>query len=71
MLIKSLAMAKRTIKIVIGFTILLIGIALLVLPGPGILIIFFGLVILATEYIWARNLLEKAKSGLNKIKNLK
>jgi drug/metabolite transporter (DMT)-like permease len=64
MLIKSLAMAKRTVKIVFGFTILLIGIALLVLPGPGILIIIFGLIILATEYIWAKKLLKKAKIGL-------
>ncbi|MDO8460465.1 MAG: PGPGW domain-containing protein [Nanoarchaeota archaeon] len=68
MLIKSLEMAKRAIKIVFGFTFLFIGIALLVLPGPGIVIIIFGLIILATEYIWARNLLEKAKFGLNKLK---
>ncbi len=68
MLIKNLKSVKRAIKIVVGFTILLLGMALLVLPGPGIPIIIFGLIILAAEYIWARKLLEKAKSGLNKLK---
>ncbi len=68
MLIKNLKSVKRTIKIVVGFTILLLGITLLVLPGPGIPIIIFGLIILAAEYIWARKLLEKVKSGLNKLK---
>lgn len=71
MKIKNLEKAKRTIKIVFGFTILIIGIALLVLPGPGIPIVIFGLIILATEYIWAKNLLNKTKSGFNKIKNLR
>ena len=68
MLIKNLKSVKRAIKIVVGFTILLLGIALLVLPGPGMLIIVFGLIILATEYIWVRKLLEKAKFRLNKFK---
>ncbi|MDO8459723.1 MAG: PGPGW domain-containing protein [Nanoarchaeota archaeon] len=68
MVIKNLKLVKRTIKIVFGFTILLLGIALLVLPGPGIVVIVFGLIILATEYIWARKLLEKGKFGLNKLK---
>ena len=68
MLIKNLKSVKRAIKIVFGFTILFLGIALLVLPGPGILIIVFGLIILAAEYIWAQKLLEKGKFGLNKLK---
>ena len=39
----------------------LAGIALLVLPGPGWLLIFIGLTILATEYVWAQRLLNAAK----------
>ncbi len=68
MLIKNFKSVKRAIKIVVGFTILLVGIALLVLPGPGMLIIVFGLIILSAEYIWAQKLLEKGKLGLNKLK---
>jgi uncharacterized protein (TIGR02611 family) len=46
---------------VAGVTVLLIGLALLVLPGPGLLILIVGLAILATEYEIARLWLEKAK----------
>jgi uncharacterized protein (TIGR02611 family) len=52
---------KRLAKIVFGFTLLAIGAALLVLPGPGWLTIAFGLALLATEYAWARNLLDRFK----------
>jgi hypothetical protein len=45
-----------------GFAVILAGIALLVLPGPGWLLIFIGLSILATEYVWAQRLLRTAKA---------
>ena len=66
---KSLRHAKRVIVGVIGSTILLIGIAMLVLPGPGLLVIIAGLGLLATEFVWARGLLEKAKHHYHKTKN--
>lgn len=44
-----------------GFTVLAIGIALLVLPGPGIVVLIIGLAILATEYEIARIWLKKAR----------
>ena len=44
-----------------GFAVLLAGVVLLVLPGPGWVLIFAGLAILSTEYVWARVLLTKAK----------
>ena len=53
--------AKRVIKIVVGFTLLVAGIAMLFLPGQGILTIMAALAILGTEYLWARRLLEKMK----------
>jgi len=46
---------------VVGATILLIGVALLVLPGPAFVVIPVGLAILATEYAWARRWLRKAR----------
>jgi len=47
---------------VIGFTVLLIGIVMIILPGPAFIIIPFGMAILATEFIWAKKLLKKVKS---------
>jgi tellurite resistance protein TerC len=49
---------------VIGFTVLLIGIAMIATPGPAILVIPLGLAILATEFIWARRLFNKVKGPL-------
>jgi hypothetical protein len=48
---------------VFGFTLLVIGAALLVLPGPGWLIIAIGLAMLAGEYVWARRLLDRLKQA--------
>jgi hypothetical protein len=53
--------ARRIVVLVVGLTILLIGVALLVLPGPGWLIIFGGLGLLATEFAWARWILKQAR----------
>lgn len=55
---------KRIIVGVIGFTVLLIGLAMIVLPGPAILVIPLGLAILATEFLWAKRLLKKLKDKL-------
>lgn len=52
---------KRVATIVGGFTVLAVGVALLVLPGPGILIIAVGLAILSAEFVWARRLLARFK----------
>ncbi|MCX7913621.1 MAG: PGPGW domain-containing protein [Thermodesulfovibrionales bacterium] len=59
---------KRIIVAVVGFTVLLIGIALLVLPGPAFVVIPIGLAILATEFVWARRLLKKVKDKIAKEK---
>ena len=65
-MIRTLQQAKRSIKIVIGFTVLLIGLAMTVLPGPAIVVIPAGLAILATEFVWARRLLERIKQGASR-----
>ena len=49
----------------VGTAIVVIGIILLPLPGPGWLIIFLGLGVLATEFDWARRLLDFAKSHVD------
>ena len=52
---------KRIAITIIGGLVVLLGIAMLVLPGPGLLVIIAGLAILATEYVWAERLLMMAK----------
>lgn len=53
--------SRRVAITIAGFGLILAGIVLLVLPGPGWLLIFAGLAILATEYVWAARLLGLAK----------
>ena len=52
---------KKFFIALMGGTVLLIGIAMLVLPGPGLPVVAAGLAILATEFLWARRALRKAK----------
>ena len=68
-LIATLKQAKRLIRIVIGFTVLIIGIVMIALPGPAVVVIPIGLGILATEFVWAKHLLKRFKDGANNIKN--
>jgi uncharacterized protein (TIGR02611 family) len=60
---------RRIAVTVAGGIVILVGIALLVLPGPGWLLIFAGLAILSTEYVWARRLLEKARARAEQAKD--
>ena len=55
---------KKLFIALIGGTVLLVGVVLLVLPGPGLPIIAAGLAILATEFIWARRAWRKAKGAV-------
>ena len=71
LLVKTLKQAKRLIVIVFGFTVLLAGVAMLVLPGPAFIVIPLGLAILATEFVWARNLLKKVKEKIRGTKDEK
>ena len=65
---KTIRQAKRLIIAIIGFTVLLIGLAMVVLPGPAIIVIPIGLGILATEFIWAKKLLDRVKSSASNVK---
>lgn len=60
----SFAWLKRAVVAVIGFTVLFVGIAMMILPGPAVLVIPLGLAILATEFLWAQRLLERARATL-------
>ena len=65
--LENIKVVRRIIVSVIGGTVLLIGIALLVLPGPAFIVIPIGLAILATEYAWARNWLKKVRQVANRV----
>lgn len=59
----------RAVAVKLGVTIggplvILAGIAMLVLPGPGLVVMALGMALLALEYEWARGLLATAGSGL-------
>jgi uncharacterized protein (TIGR02611 family) len=59
--INSFQKAKRAVKVLIGFTLLALGIVMIVTPGPGWLTIIVALGILGAEFVWARRLLDRLK----------
>ena len=58
----------RLAKVIGGFVLLVAGIAMIALPGPGWLTIAAGLAILAGEFIWARRLLDRLKHQAGRLK---
>ncbi len=67
---KSYRVARRLVIAILGGTVILIGLALIFLPGPAIVVIPIGLAILGLEFAWARGLLRKmgetGRSAFNK-----
>jgi tellurite resistance protein TerC len=67
--------ARRIVVGVIGATVILVGIALLVLPGPAFIVIPAGLAILALEFAWARRWLrvlrERSEAVINSFRRPK
>jgi uncharacterized protein (TIGR02611 family) len=61
MLVKTVEQAKRYLKIVVGFTLLVVGLAMVFSPAPGLLVMILGLGILAAEFVWAKRLLNHLK----------
>jgi hypothetical protein len=61
--------ARRIVVAVIGGTILLLGVAMVVLPGPAIVVIPVGLGILGLEFAWARHWLRKLRSTATDVVN--
>ena len=64
--IPNLKFLKRIVIAIVGFTVLLLGVVMIILPGPAFIIIPLGLAILATEFVWAQRLLTKAKAYFDK-----
>ena len=53
--------AKRVLLEVVGWLLLVAGIAALVLPGPGLLLMFAGLAVLSQQYEWAERWVEPVR----------
>ena len=58
---------RWVLTMAIGFTLLILGLIMMVTPGPGLLFIFLGLSILALEIEWARELNKQGMQGLEKL----
>ena len=62
---KTYKVARRVAVAVVGTTVLAVGIALIVLPGPAIVVIPVGLAILSIEFAWARLWLRKIRRSIS------
>lgn len=60
--------SKRIAVLLVGVALLGAGIVMLVVPGPGLLVIIAGLAVLATEFVWAEVMLDHAKGMATKAK---
>jgi Putative transmembrane protein (PGPGW) len=62
---------RKLIIALIGGTVLLIGVALIVFPGPAFIVIPIGLAILATEFAWAKRAVARARAMVAKARGRK
>ena len=69
MFFRSIEQVRRFSRILAGFTLLLIGVVMFFTPGPGWLVIFLGLTLLAAEFVWARRLIDHMKREGNRLKD--
>jgi uncharacterized protein (TIGR02611 family) len=58
---------RKVIVAVIGFVLIAIGAALLVLPGPGILVILAGIAVLSLEFPWAKALFDRIRAAVDAV----
>lgn len=59
--------ARRLVVAVVGSPCCSSSVAMIVLPGPAVVVIPLGLAVLATEFVWARNLLKRIKSEAQRL----
>ncbi len=69
MTLRTVEQVRRVFRIIAGFTLLLVGGVMLVTPGPGWLVIFLGLGLLAAEFVWAERLMKRIKHESGRVKD--
>lgn len=55
--------ARRVVILIVGTSVVLLGVVMLVTPGPAVVVIPLGLSILAIEFAWARRWLKQVKAS--------
>ncbi len=58
-------LARRIAVLAVGSSVLLIGIVMIITPGPAIVVIPLGLAILGVEFAWAKSWLKKIREGIS------
>ncbi|MDZ7747727.1 MAG: PGPGW domain-containing protein [Halofilum sp. (in: g-proteobacteria)] len=65
----SLRQIRRLAILLVGLTVVLIGLVMLVTPGPALVVVPVGLAILAIEFTWARRLLRHVRERAARIRS--
>jgi tellurite resistance protein TerC len=65
----TIGAAQKIIALAVGSTVLILGAAMIVLPGPGLVVIPLGLAVLAAEFIWARRLVTRLREEVRSVAN--
>ena len=68
MFFRSIEQVRRFFRILGGFTLLVVGVVMFFTPGPGWVVVFLGLTLLAAEFVWAQRLMDRMKHEGNRIK---
>jgi tellurite resistance protein TerC len=63
----TLGAAHNIIALAVGSTVLILGVAMIVMPGPGLVVIPVGLAILAAEFVWARRLVTRLREEVRSV----
>jgi uncharacterized protein (TIGR02611 family) len=63
--------SKRVARITAGLVVIIAGLILMIpgVPGPGFIVVFAGISILAIDFVWASRLKTKLKDGASKMMN--
>lgn len=64
----ALPALRRFLIGAIGFSLVLIGLAMIVLPGPAFIVVPLGVAILASEFAWARRLWRRAQVLVSRVR---
>ncbi len=63
----TLGAAYKIIALAVGCTLLILGVAMIALPGPGLVVIPLGVAVLAAEFVWARRLVKRLREELRSV----
>lgn len=70
MILRTVEQVRRIFLILVGFTLLLLGMIMIFTPGPGTPVILMGLGLLAVEFVWARRIMERVKRESARLKDI-